>query len=144
MKHYSNHYSSSRNYYNNLQKSNNYSLNLSKNKPDLTELYLEKFLMITYKYLAPIFEDDEVMTNFKSDTTNNHIDKTTDEQIISHTPSWIQKIATFFIGLYEKFFSNPQNIKLKNKIKHFVNFLNTNKKEIEKPRNQFATNKSSP
>lgn len=82
------------------------------------EVYLEKFLSMTYKYLSPIFEDDEIMTSFKNETTTNFIDKKVDEQIIEHTPSWIQSFVTYFIELYDKYFPKPSENKALKIIKH--------------------------
>ena len=144
MKHYTNQHSSSREFYNNLQGKNHENLNLSSKKLDKTEIYLERLLLITYKYLSPIFEDDEVMNSFKNDTKNNYIDKKVDEQISRHTPSWIQGIVAFFIQIYEKFFPKRSKTEITNRIKHLTNFTNKNKISNQKMKNIFTLNKSSP
>ena len=118
MKHYSNHHSSSREYYNDLQKNSPKNLNSRTKKLDKMEVYLEKFLSMTYKYLSPIFEDDEIMTSFKNETTTNFIDKKVDEQIIEYIPSWTQIFFTFFIELYDKYFPKPSENKALKIIKH--------------------------
>ena len=144
MKHYSNHHSKSREYYKGLQKNNLKNLNSKTKKLDKTEVYLEKFLSMTYKYLSPIFEDDDVMTSFKNETTTNFIDKKVDEQIIEYTPSWIQSFITFFIELYDKYFPKPSGIKLLKIINHISKFINSNNVVKHKMTNNFILNKSSP
>ena len=144
MKHYNNHHSSSRTYYKDLQRNSSKNLNSSNNKLDKTELYLERFLSVTYKYLSPIFEDNEVMTSFKNDTTNNYIDEKVDEKITQHTPSWIQSLATFFIQLYEELFPKPSKNKTINRIKHFTKFTNKSNVSHQRITNNFALNKASP
>lgn len=144
MKHYSNHHSSSREYYKDLQRNSHKNLNTKTKKLDKTEVYLEKFLSMTYKYLSPIFEDDDVMTSFKNETTTNFIDKKVDEQIIEYTPSWIQSFITFFIELYDKYFPKPSGIKLLKIINHISKFINLNNVVKHKMTNNFILNKSSP
>jgi hypothetical protein len=144
MKHYSNHYSSSRTYYEDLQRNNYKDLNSSKKKLDTLEFHLEKFLMITYKHLSPIFEDDEVMTSFKTETTNNYIDKSIDEHISTYTPSWVQRIAAFFTHLCQKHFSPRPKNKLSKTIKYFMDILNEKSETKHKQKSSFILNKSSP
>jgi len=144
MKHYSNHHSTSREFYKELQHKKPENLNKKNNKLDKTEIYLEKFLSMTYKYLSPIFEDEDVMTSFKNETTNNYIDKNVDDQIIKHTPSWIQSIISFFINLYDKLFPKPSEFKVLKIIKYFSKFTDKTNVTKHKMANNFILNKSSP
>lgn len=144
MKHYNNHYSSSRTYYKSLQGKNTKNLNSSKIEVDTLEFYLEKFLSITYKHLSPLFEGDETLTSYKNEAINNFIDKETDEQISKHTPSWIQSIITFFINFFRNYSPTPSKVNAFKPINSTTKSTNRNNVTKHRLTNNFIQNKSSP
>tara|TARA_B100000809_G_scaffold66180_1_gene62876 strand:- start:2137 stop:2571 length:435 start_codon:yes stop_codon:yes gene_type:complete len=143
MNHYSNHHSSSRTYYKDLQNNSSKNLNLSKTKTRTLESYLEKFLSRTYKYLSPIFEDDDVMTNLKSETTPRFIDPEIEKQINKHSSSSIESRFTFFINLFRNNPKKSTKINANKPMNSIVNSPKRNNVRKQPLTNNFVLNKSS-
>jgi len=137
-----NHQSSSRNYYNNLQRKSDKNLNSSRNKGGILEEYLEIFLSKTYKYLSPIFEDNNINDNFKKEKNNNYNNHKIKEQVDRHSRSPINFIISFIKLLKNKSPNHTKN----NRSKPIINRTKPNKRNNftqRKLTNNFALNKAS-
>lgn len=87
---------------------NKSSLNSSASSVSGMDLYIDKYLSYSYKFMAPFFEDEEFEKSFKEERVSDNIDEGFDGVL----PSWIKLIIDFLLNLYRFIFPEKLQKKL--------------------------------
>lgn len=130
MKNYQNYnqYTSSKAYYSDL-KNQNKNLNSSKYNLNKLEKGLQKILHFSYNFFNPIFKGEDIV-EYRNINLKDELDNDFDKKITNHSPTWLIKIVSLLMTIYNKYFKKKISKVVLFTVKQFHLYLKQNKKKF--------------